>query len=70
MDAFAEQIRNGIATSGCHVVLMDHLKSIWPQDHAPSDEEKGMILKNFATQNGLMVDITPHMMLAVFRDSL
>ena len=69
-DALAERIRLGIATVGSCFIDRHDLEILWPEGNIPSDEEKRVIVKNFAAQYGFTVDLGPSLLVAVFQNPI
>lgn len=65
MDGLAEKIRAGISKHGCHVLHREDLETFWCS-RPDLDEERQLMVKNFASHYGFLVHVSPYQMLAVF----
>lgn len=66
-DALAQRIRAGIAKTGCHILTRNDLEVLWPRDIPVPDEEKRLIVNNFAVHYGFAVDLSPNLVIAAFQ---
>ena len=57
LDALAQTIWFGIEEASLHSIFNEDLGQIWAQDHELPDEQKTMLIKNFAYFYGFRVEV-------------
>jgi len=67
-DALAERIRQGIARAGSCFIDRGEMEVLWPGGAVPPDDEKRLILNNFAAHYGFKVDVGPGLIIAAFQN--
>lgn len=67
MDELAVRIRRGIAKQGEHVLNGDQLKTLWENNAELSNEEKELLLRNFAEHYGFTLHFSSSLLMAAFQ---
>jgi len=68
IDTLAESIRFGIGEAGLFSVHKADLEKLWGQNHNLSDEQKVMLIRNFALFHGFGVEVIGSATSAMFYD--
>ena len=66
LDVLTHRIRLGIEESEFHPVFKDELDKLWEQNDDLSPDEKTLMIRRFASNNGLNVQINGNLTTAIF----
>lgn len=68
LDALGQTMKAEIAKHGYHVLHEDDLQNFWSEQIILSNEEKRLMLQNFATEYGLDLYLSPQLTMVVFKN--